>query len=77
MRRTVLLDVVQKAPQESQFRLLELFDRVAVGDTIRVISDAGIAPVCQALFEEREGQFICEARREGHNEWVARIIKVR
>ena len=77
MRRSLLLDISLLPPRESQRRLLDLFDRAAIGDSIKLISDFPIAPICQVLFEEREGQFLCHMHREAPREWVARIVKTR
>ena len=77
MRRSLLLDISQRPPRDSQRRLLDLFDRAAIGDSIKVISDSPVAPICQVLFEEREGHFLCHMHREAPREWVARIIKTR
>jgi uncharacterized protein (DUF2249 family) len=77
MNRTLLFDVSRRPPRESQRRLLEVFDRAMIGDTIKLVSDTAVAPVCQLLFEEREGQFLCHMHKEAPREWVARIIKTR
>lgn len=77
MRRSLLLDVSQRPPRESQRRLLDLFDRAAIGDSIKLVSDSAVAPICQVLFEEREGQFLCHMDKEAPREWVARIVKTR
>ena len=77
MRKNLLLDVSRRPPRESQSRLLDLFDRAMIGDSIKLVSDSRVAPICQVLFEEREGQFLCHMNREAPSEWVARIIKTR
>ena len=77
MRRSLLLDISQRPPRESQRRLLDVFDRAAIGDSIKLISDYAVAPICQVLFEEREGQFLCHMHKEAPREWVARIVKTR
>ena len=77
MRRSLLLDVSQRQPRESQRRLLEVFDRAMTGDSIKLVSDSAVAPICQVLYEEREGQFVCHMHKEAPGEWVARIIKTR
>jgi len=77
MRRSLLLDVSQRPPRESQRRLLDVFDRAMTGDSIKLVSDYPIASICQVLFEEREGQFLCHMHKEAPREWVARIIKTR
>jgi len=77
MRKSYLLDVSQWPPRKSQRHLLELFDRAMIGDSIKLVSDSRVAPICQVLFEEREGQFLCHMHQVGHSEWVARIIKTR
>jgi len=77
MRKSLLLDVSQWPPRESQRRLLDLFDRAMIGDSIKLVSDSAVAPICQVLYEEREGHFLCHMHREAPREWVARIIKTR
>ena len=77
MRRSLLLDVSQLPPLESQRRLLNLFDGAGVGDSIKVVSDSDVGPVCQVLYQEREGQFLCHMSKEAPREWVARIVKIR
>jgi len=77
MNRTLVLDVTDRSPRESQGRLLQAFDRALVGDTIKLLSDTGVNPVCQILFEEREGQFVSRVHKEAPGEWVAQIKKTR
>jgi uncharacterized protein (DUF2249 family) len=77
MRRSLLLDVSQLPPLESQRRLLNLFDGAMVRDSIKVVSDSELWPICQVLYEERQGQFLCHMSKEAPREWVARIVKTR
>jgi len=77
MNRTLLLDVTDRSPRESRGRLLQVFDRAVVGDTIKLVGDAAVSPVCQILFEEREGQFVSRVHKEAPGEWVAQIRKTR
>lgn len=77
MRRSLLLDVSQRPPRESQRRLMDVFDRAMTGDSIKLVSDYPVVSICQVLFEEREGQFLCHMHKEAPREWVARIIKTR
>ena len=67
----------QLPPLDSRRRLLYLFDRASAGDGIRLVSDSPIGPVCQVLYEERQGQFLCHKNKEAPREWVARIVKTR
>jgi uncharacterized protein (DUF2249 family) len=77
MSMTLLLDTSEFPPRETEGRLLEVFDRATVGDTIKLVSEHTVAPVCELLYEEREGQFVCRVRRESPGEWVANIVKTR
>ncbi len=74
--KIVTLDVRQMPPWERHPTIFETFEKLSVGETLKLVNDHEPKPLYYEFMAERPGQVEWESRQLGPREWVAMIKKV-
>ncbi len=74
--KVVTLDVREMPPWERHPTIFQMFEELAVGETLKLVNDHEPKPLYYQLMAERPGQVEWESQQLGPREWVALIKKV-
>lgn len=72
----VTLDVREMPPRERHATIFSRFDKLPVGDVLRLVNDHDPAPLRYQMLAERAGQMEWDYEEQGPKKWVVRITKV-
>lgn len=74
--KIVTLDVRNLEPWQRHPKIFETFEKLNVGDILKLVNDHNPKPLHYEFLAERKGEFEWSAEEKGEREWIAMIKKI-